>query len=1148
MAIGRISGPLLKANLVRNGVDLAFETDLLYLDVSDPDPANHKVGIKKSNPEYTLDVIGTVRATAILTPSFNVETLQADEVDSNLTPSETDTYVLGTPQRRWAELNVGQIAVDALFFDGNRITVIDSNADIELLPVGSGTVWINSDTALRIPLGTQITRPSGLPGQIRFNSDNSQFEGYNGIGWTSLGATRDVDGNTQITAELVTGENDNTFRFYNDGVITGVWDINRLDIHKITVDDNLILDENVITTTDSDTNLELRAHGTGKIYIPGNNVDIDNDLNVDGITTLDETTIDGTLDVNGLATITDVRVTNDLTVDGNIFGDYIQTNNIRISETVITTTESNTDLQLQASGTGRVRIEENLTVTGDTTLNGDLQIDGQDLTSSTTTFNLVNTTATTVNFAGAATTIEIGAATGTTSINNDLTVDGNVVIGNASSDTVLLNSNTINVPNQVTLSIDDSNNTFVSYPLNVRHTTSGTPANGMGTGIRFIAESANNVNKIAMSVDAVSVDVTSATEDFDFVVRLMEDGNLAAERFRISSVGDGTLVGNIAVLGGTITTNSPTANIVNGTATRVNFAGAATRIEIGAATGTTNVNNNLDVDGNVNIDGGNITVSANTFNIANTSDNVNAFTNATTINIGNDLGTTTVNNDLVVDGGITVNNKNEVRFQEDDANGTEYVSIRAPESILESYEIRLPDSNGRVGQLLSTDGNGQLKWSPADTLVGNRLYVSAEFGDDTNNGFDAPVKTIKRAAELMNKRIYTPRRTVTTAERDTETILNANRDYLRTEVIGFIDNNFAFEYNRATCARDTGLIVQALAFDLLFDGNTQSTFAGLRYWAQAAASVPIDQLEETIAAIAHARDVTYLVVQNTLVTKQIGNTQTQNVSLPTPSNIAAADSIKAKFNTIISIITNGTAGVTDSIINNGAATTDTDLLRAFDILQANKLFIQDDTIAFVDNNFAFTYQPLGTVAGQEICSRDTGLIVQSLAFDLLYTGNTQSAFAGLRYFDKGTSRIPVDQLEETVAAIARAKFVAAQVVLNQTVTPSSGNTAVQVFNIDNPGSGAGSAIIENNFNRIIDILNDTSNVLDISNTIVNNGVRSTSNSVINTYNLLLANKAFIREETIAWVAAQIAAQTAPFTDRLCQRLYRQVDAQDRAGN
>jgi len=46
------------------------------------------------------------------------------------------------------------------------------------------------------------------------------------------------------------------------------------------------------------------------------------------------------------------------------------------------------------------------------------------LTTSATSFNLINTNATTVNFAGAATTLSIGAVTGTTAINNALTVTG----------------------------------------------------------------------------------------------------------------------------------------------------------------------------------------------------------------------------------------------------------------------------------------------------------------------------------------------------------------------------------------------------------------------------------------------------------------------------------------------------------------------------------------------------------------------------------------------------------------------------------------------------------------------------------------------------------------------------------------------------
>ena len=60
MAIGRISGSVLKSNLTRNGTDLAFETNLLYLDVT-----NSRIGIGTSEPSTALQVNGTVTASAI---------------------------------------------------------------------------------------------------------------------------------------------------------------------------------------------------------------------------------------------------------------------------------------------------------------------------------------------------------------------------------------------------------------------------------------------------------------------------------------------------------------------------------------------------------------------------------------------------------------------------------------------------------------------------------------------------------------------------------------------------------------------------------------------------------------------------------------------------------------------------------------------------------------------------------------------------------------------------------------------------------------------------------------------------------------------------------------------------------------------------
>ena len=60
MAIGRISGSVLKSNLTRNGADLAFETNLLYLDVT-----NDRVGIGTSEPSTTLHVNGTITASGM---------------------------------------------------------------------------------------------------------------------------------------------------------------------------------------------------------------------------------------------------------------------------------------------------------------------------------------------------------------------------------------------------------------------------------------------------------------------------------------------------------------------------------------------------------------------------------------------------------------------------------------------------------------------------------------------------------------------------------------------------------------------------------------------------------------------------------------------------------------------------------------------------------------------------------------------------------------------------------------------------------------------------------------------------------------------------------------------------------------------------
>jgi hypothetical protein len=85
--------------------------------------------------------------------------------------------------------------------------------------------------------------------------------------------------------------------------------------------------------------------------------------------------------------------------------------------------------------------------------------------------------------------------------------------------------------------VDDASNTSVTYVSRLTHTTSGTPTAGIGVGEEFVVETAAGNNEIGMTLEAVTTDVTSTSEDFDFVVNLMAAGATAAERFRIDSAG-----------------------------------------------------------------------------------------------------------------------------------------------------------------------------------------------------------------------------------------------------------------------------------------------------------------------------------------------------------------------------------------------------------------------------------------------------------------------------------------------------------------------------------------------------------------------------------------------------------------------------------
>lgn len=173
MAVGRITGPLLKANLLRNGVDLAFETDLLYLDVN-----NGRVGIKTSLPEYDLDVAGTTRSTNLTaTTQANLAsfTISTDTIASsssviNLRPASTNPVVYQ-----------GKIQTGDLQLSTNTIstTAVDQNLNINTL--GTGQVVVNSNLTVNgdVHVTGNLQVDGDTSGTVTIgdsNTDNVEFK------------------------------------------------------------------------------------------------------------------------------------------------------------------------------------------------------------------------------------------------------------------------------------------------------------------------------------------------------------------------------------------------------------------------------------------------------------------------------------------------------------------------------------------------------------------------------------------------------------------------------------------------------------------------------------------------------------------------------------------------------------------------------------------------------------------------------------------------------------------------------------------------------------------------------------------------------------------------------------------------------------
>ena len=145
-ALGRISGKLLTANLLRNGSDLTFRNgptspDLLYLDVN-----NGRVGINSAPPSQAFDIVGSARVsqnTIITGTKADVGNLI---FNTNGSVSSTVGPIIIAPNGVDAYVQYGKVLTPEFEIKDNYIRSTQTNSDISLDAIGTGKIDIRAST------------------------------------------------------------------------------------------------------------------------------------------------------------------------------------------------------------------------------------------------------------------------------------------------------------------------------------------------------------------------------------------------------------------------------------------------------------------------------------------------------------------------------------------------------------------------------------------------------------------------------------------------------------------------------------------------------------------------------------------------------------------------------------------------------------------------------------------------------------------------------------------------------------------------------------------------------------------------------------------------------------------------------------------
>ena len=251
-------------------------------------------------------------------------------------------------------------------------------------------------------------------------------------------------------------------------------------------------------------------------------------------------------------------------------------------------------------------------------------------------------------------------------------------------------------------------------------------------------------------------------------------------------------------------------------------------------------------------------------------------------------------------------------------------------------------------------------------------------------------------------------------------IIEEANQYIKDQIAANLTNSGSFWYGyiytatrELKCKRDIEYVLDGYIYDLTYGGNSLTYANASRYYINGALQVVSGAVEVNVQT-AISTQISDIILNNEADSSVLNLVGEPQILLGVTAEAGAYSAFLALSNIIINVIGVGLSTLPAPVApdSQGGGL----LSNAVYLFEANKRFIQEETIAYIQYNVDNNISPYANYTyNAEKCRRDVSYILEGYLSDLKKGGNRQTYFNAEKYWENGVAQVDGDRQPEIYA-------------------------------------------------------------------------------------------------------------------------------------